>query len=125
MSDVLLVGKGHDILDTSAEEWKQSLLNEAHHINAHLKFMSPKHHNVRNFVVRELPSIGKPITPEKISVELQISVDRVSTILDDLEKNLTFLFRNEAGEVVWAYPVTVEKTPHYLTFSTGENIYAA
>ncbi len=125
MSDVLLVGKGHDILDTSAEEWKQSLLNEAHHINANLKFMSPKHHNVRNFVVRELPSIGIPITPVKISVELQLSVDRVSTILDDLEKNLTFLFRNEASEVVWAYPVTVEKTPHYLTFSTGENIYAA
>jgi hypothetical protein len=49
----------------------------------------------------------------------------VNTILDDLEKKLTFLFRNEEGAVAWAYPVTVDKTPHHLTFSTGEQLYAA
>jgi hypothetical protein len=49
----------------------------------------------------------------------------VNAILDDLEKHMTFLFRNQAGEVVWAYPVTVEKTPHRVTFDTGETIYAA
>jgi len=38
---------------------------------------------------------------------------------------MTFLFRNKEGEVVWAYPVTVDKTPHHLTFSTGEQLYAA
>ncbi|OGO41196.1 MAG: hypothetical protein A2Z04_05735 [Chloroflexi bacterium RBG_16_57_9] len=27
--------------------------------------------------------------------------------------------------VVWAYPVTVARTPHHLTFSTGEQVYAA
>ncbi len=125
MSDVMLMGKGHDIVETSAEKWKQSLLNEAHYISAHLNFMSPEHHKVRNFVVRELPSIGKPIPPEMISVELQIPVDKVKKILDDLEKNLTFLFRNDSNAVAWAYPVTVEKTPHHLTLSTGEGIFAA
>lgn len=36
-----------------------------------------------------------------------------------------FLFRNSEGEVTWAYPVTVEKTPHSVTFGTGERIYTA
>jgi hypothetical protein len=38
---------------------------------------------------------------------------------------MTFICRNDEGMAVWAYPVTVEKTPHRLTFSTGEQIYAA
>jgi hypothetical protein len=38
---------------------------------------------------------------------------------------MTFLFRNEQGAVAWAYPVTVDRTPHYVTFSTGEQVYAA
>ncbi len=46
-------------------------------------------------------------------------------VLDDLEKHMTFLFRNKGGEVTWAYPVTVDKTPNHLTFSSGEQIYAA
>ena len=50
---------------------------------------------------------------------------RVNTILDELEQNLVFLVRNEQGAVSWAFPVTVEPTPHRLTFSTGEQIYAA
>ena len=29
------------------------------------------------------------------------------------------------GAVTWAYPVTVDQTPHHLTFNTGEKIYAA
>jgi len=35
------------------------------------------------------------------------------------------LVRNSKGEVIWAYPVTVEKTPHRITFNTGERLYAA
>jgi len=49
----------------------------------------------------------------------------VNTILVDLEKYLFFLVRNGQGEVTWAYPITVEKTPHALTFSSGERLYAA
>ena len=49
----------------------------------------------------------------------------VTEILDGLEKHMTFLFRNDRGEVTWAYPVTVDETPHQVTFSTGEQLYAA
>jgi hypothetical protein len=60
-----------------------------------------------------------------ISKNLNIEPERVVSILEELEKNLTFLYRNEQGAVIWAYPVTIEKTPHRITFSTGEQIYAA
>jgi hypothetical protein len=38
---------------------------------------------------------------------------------------MTFVFRNGQGAVVWAYPVTVERTPHHLVFGSGEQVYAA
>ena len=79
----------------------------------------------RNFVVRELPRTGKPIPPELISDELNLPLSKITEILDDLEKNLFFLVRNEQGEISWAFPVTADKTPHRLTFSTGERLNAA
>lgn len=87
--------------------------------------MSEKHHLVRYFVVRELPRTGEPIQPEFISRKLQLPLAQTVAILDELEKNLFFLFRNDQGAVSWAYPVTVDNTPHHLTFSTGEQVYAA
>jgi hypothetical protein len=87
--------------------------------------MSGEHHLVRHFVVRELSSTGNPLQPEFISQSLKLPVVRVETILDELERNLFFLVRNSQGAVTWAFPVTVEKTPHELAFSTGERLYAA
>jgi hypothetical protein len=87
--------------------------------------MSEAHHLVRNFVVRELPRKSQPIPPDFISQRLGLPLPRVNTLLDELEKNLFFLFRNSQGAVSWAYPVTVEKTPHELVFSTGERLYGA
>jgi hypothetical protein len=60
-----------------------------------------------------------------ISQALQLPLEQVGAILDQLEKNLFFLVRNEQGAVVWAFPVTVEPTPHRLEFNTGEQLYAA
>ena len=68
---------------------------------------------------------GKPLSPKTIAEKLDLPEKRVAVVLDDLEKHMTFLFRNGDGNVTWAYPVTVEKTPHHLTFSSGEQIYAA
>ncbi len=51
--------------------------------------------------------------------------DRVRAIVDQLERKMIFLFRNQRGEVTWAYPVTAEPTPHHVTFTTGQQIYAA
>ena len=110
---------------TRAATWEKTLSEIPKNTEAELTFMSGEHHMIRNFVVRELPRTGKPISPEFISQRLKLSIELVKNILDELEKNLTFLFRNKQDSVIWAYPVTVDKTPHHVTFSTGENLYAA
>lgn len=88
-------------------------------------FMTDEHQLVHHFVVSELPRIAEPMSPEFVSESLSIPLERVETIFDDLEKNMTFICRDNEGKALWAYPVTAEKTPHQLTFSTGEQIYAA
>jgi hypothetical protein len=87
--------------------------------------LSEECRTIHHFVVRELPANGKPLSPQSISDGLGFSVDRVIAALDHLEKRMTFLYRNRDGNVLWAYPVTVDKTPHRITFNTGEKLYAA
>jgi hypothetical protein len=52
-------------------------------------------------------------------------LEKVIPILDELERKITILCRNVEGSVTWAYPVSVDETPQRITFSTGEQIYAA
>lgn len=125
MSKKLLLGAGRFMIPLPHLIWQKLIKGYAKKIESGLHFMSEEHHLVRDFVVRELPKVGKPLPPEFISQKLNLSVDQVQGILDKLEKRLTFLFRNEQGAVAWAYPVTVNHTPHYATFSTGEQVYSA
>ena len=81
---------------------------------------------MRNFVVRELPrNHGKPLTPRQIAKSLRLDLELTATLLDDLERNLFFLVRDGRGSVSWAFPVTSDRTPHRLHFSTGEKIFGA
>ena len=91
-----------------------------------LSFMTLEHHAVRNFVVRELPrNRRRPLTPAQIARSLQLDLGAVTRLLDDLEPRLFFLVRNTRGNVSWAFPVTSDRTPHRLRFSTGERISGA
>lgn len=123
--ETIRVGHGRVITGIPRGEWEQGLAALPGVFKAKLEFMSAEHHLVRNFVVRELPFAKKPLAPEYIADRLNIPLIRVNGILDELEKNITFLFRNEDRAVLWAYPVTADPTPQHLTFSTGEEIYAA
>jgi hypothetical protein len=105
--------------------WERLVRRSARGTEAELGFMSEEHHLVRDFAVRELPRVGKPLSPEFIAQELSLPVARVQGILHELAQHMTFVCRNEQGEVAWAYPVTVETTPHHVTFGTGEEGYAA
>ena len=125
MKENVLMGKGRKFIEMPRETWEQQIAQAPQDCAKILSFMTEEHHLIRYFVVRELPHFGKPIPPELISDELKISLSRTTKILDDLEKNLFFLVRNERGEVLWAFPVTADKTPHQLTFSTGERLNAA
>jgi hypothetical protein len=105
--------------------WEKQVAKSRKKIEAEQAFMSADHRRVHHFVVRELPRLGRPMAPECVAEGLGLPLDRVQSILGDLEEHMTFLFRNEEGAVIWAYPVTVDQTPHHLTFSTGEPLYAA
>ena len=91
-----------------------------------LGFMTPQHHAVRNFVVVELPrNHGRPLSPARIAAALHQEPGIVIRLLEDLERHLFFLVRDRRGNVSWAFPVSSDRTPHRLRFSTGERIFAA
>jgi hypothetical protein len=125
MKETLLMGRGKDMVEIPRAEWEEDLSRVPGHCKHRLAFMSEAHHTVRNYVVKELPSFGKPIPPERIGQALNLTHERVREIVYELERNLFFLVRDQEGAVAWAFPVTAEKTTHQLIFSTGERIHAA
>ena len=125
MSGRLLIGLRRHMIPIPPMLWQWRVRRGAHGTEATLGFMSEQHHLVREFAVRELPNVGEPLSPESIAENLNLPVDRVKSILDELERHMTFVCRNIRGAVAWAYPVTVETTPHHVAFSTGEQVYAA
>ena len=125
MPGKLMSGLWRFMLGVPPYLWEKQIQRERVKTRESLAFMSDDHRRVHHFVVRELPGHGRPMAPEVVAEALGIDLARVVSILGDLQDNLTFLFRNEAGEVTWAYPVTVEQTPHFMTFSSGEKLYAA
>lgn len=125
MNERILARRGGRISAIPRAMWEGHLAQVPQHSASRLGFMSEEHHRVRYFVVRELPLRGAPIAPETISQALDLTAAHVTMILDDLERHLFFLVRDDQGAVVWAFPVTVAPTPHRLVFSTGERLYGA
>jgi hypothetical protein len=122
MNNTLLLGVWRIMISLPPALWRSTLAKET---QSDLAFMTPEHHLVRDFVVREMPRFNRPISPESIANAVQLPIEQVGSILDELEHAMTFLFRDPTGAVTWAYPVTVDQTPHQLTFSSGEKLYAA
>ena len=125
MQNKLMTGVWRHMIRIPPFLWKKQVSRMTKKVKAEIGFMTREDRQVHHCVVRELPRVGEPLKPEIVAEKLDLHVDRVKAVLDDLEKHMTFLFRNPEGAVVWAYPVTVEKTPHHLTFNTGEQLYAA
>jgi hypothetical protein len=125
MSNKLQLGLWRAMIPVPGIVWKDQIDKAARDTTKMLGFMSRAHHHVRDFVVREIPRVGKPLSPAFIAQELDLPLDQVREILDELEVNMRFLYRGDGENVTWAYPVTVDRTPHRVTFSTGEQGYAA
>ena len=125
MRNTLMLGLWRYIINVPPSLWQKQIAKGKRKFEKEHGSLSEEYRLIHHFVVRELPRYGMPLSPEYISGETGFSVDRVNNALDYLEKRMTFLYRNRKGEVVWAYPVTVEKTPHRITFNTGEKLYAA
>ncbi len=125
MSNKLLTGIWRMMVGVPPFLWEKQIQKARHKVKKSTRFMSPEHRRIHHYVVRELPRVGEPIPAERVARDLALSREQTVEILRDLEEHLTFLYRNEQGQVVWAYPVTVEKTPHRITFGSGERLYAA
>jgi hypothetical protein len=124
MKDSLLLGLGRFMIPVPRMIWERLVKSEARGTRAGLAFMSEDHHRVRDFTVLELARSGMPLAPESIAEALDLSVPRVVSILEELEEHMTFVYRGDQRRVTWAYPVTVDETPHHASFSTGEEAYS-
>ena len=121
----ILLGRDQKILEIPRATWEGHLAQIPGHSQSRLNFMTESHHQIRNLVVKEMVNRQKPIEPRFISEKLDMPLERMEPILEELESKLSFLVRNEQGAVAWAYPVTVEATPHKLKFASGERLYGA
>ncbi len=124
MANTLRLGIGRRMIPIPPMIWQRVIRAGGRKARASLAFMSEDHHRVRDHAVLELARTGAPLSPEAIAAALDIELPRVATILDELEKHMTFVFRSDGRNVTWAYPVTVEETPHHARFSTGEEAWS-
>jgi hypothetical protein len=125
MKNKLMLGLWRYTINVPPFLWQKQIAQGKRKFEKEHGSLSEEKRLIHHFVVRELPRNGKPLSPELISSKLGFPADHVKDALDYLEKRMTFLYRNKDGDVVWAYPVTVDKTPHKITFNTGEQLYAA
>jgi hypothetical protein len=116
---------GRRLLPIPGFIWRSGVRRTAKKITASLEFMTEDHHRVRNFAVSEIGRTSAALAPETIATQLDLSQDRVESILSKLEEKLTFLYRSNGRAVDWAYPVTSTETPHTLAFANGERMTAA
>jgi len=124
MKEALLLGIGRHLIPIPRVVWRPLMQAGGRKARTALGFMSADHHRVRDFAVLELPRTGAPLSPVAIAEALDLDLPRVRSILDELEAHLTFLYRSDGEDVTWAYPVTVDETPHFATFSSGEEAYS-
>lgn len=125
MSNKLMLGLWRYVINVPPMVWQRQIQKGKQRFEREYGKMSRDVRKVHHFVVKELPRAGRPLPAATVSANLGLSLDQVGSALDYLEKRMTYLYRNPAGEVLWAYPVTVAKTPHRITFDTGEKLYAA
>jgi hypothetical protein len=105
--------------------WRRVVAARARSMASWITFMTPDHHAVRNFVVLEIASGEKSVNQQQIAAALELPTDRVSEILDELERHMAFLWRDGAGNVRWAYPVTSDTTPHRIEYANAKPTYGA
>ena len=125
MNNHMMTGIWRFMIKVPPALWEKQIGKHRRHILADLAFMTPEHRRVHHFAVSSLPGRSTSLPPEEIASALKMEIGGVGKILADLEEHMTFLFRDESGTVTWAYPMTVEETPHHLTFDDGKTCHAA
>jgi hypothetical protein len=63
MAGQIIVGQGREIQSVSDADFVDAMNSLPTRMLKRLAFMSPDHHAVRDFVVRELPGQSRPLSP--------------------------------------------------------------
>ncbi|MGE5048469.1 MAG: hypothetical protein ACM3PC_07890 [Deltaproteobacteria bacterium] len=122
---IVLVGRGAGMVTLPEAEWWSSV--QAHMPGARQRFdgLPPLLRAVRRAAVILVTRTGRPVPPQTVAAEVRAPIPEVVAALDDLERRLFFLVRDDRGDVAWAFPMTAVATPHHLTFPSGERRYGA
>ena len=124
MSERILLGVGRRMVPVPEWLFRRLVQRDTKKL-AQRRPLGPDHRRVQHFAVREIPRRREPIAPEVIAAELDLPIDRVTEILGELERRMTFLYRRGGEDVNWAYPVTSEQTPHQVRIDGGAAFSAA
>lgn len=124
MSKRILLGVGRRMVPVPEWMFRKMVRHDVKRI-ARRQPLAPDHRRVQHFAVREIARRREPIAPRVIAAELDLSPGRVTEILGELERRMTFLYRAGGENVVWAYPVTAEQTPHQVRIDGGAAFSAA
>ena len=124
MQDALRIGVGPFILPVPSFLWQRAVEADGKRMSGRLHFMSENHHRVRDFAVQELTRTGAPVPTTIVAESLGLDLATTTQLIEDLERNLTFLYRTQPNAVTWAYPVTCEDTGHRVHFDTGEDAFS-
>ncbi len=126
VEETLLMGRGNRMERAPAEPWRQAVEQSETRVRPRLAFMTDEHRLAREAAVRHLPrNDGRPLATLDLARITGLTASRVDQVVIDLHRNLFFLVRSDAGDVSWAFPVTLDRTPHRLAFDSGERLYAA
>lgn len=121
----ILIGIGHKIIPAPACLLIRDTARMAKKMKIRINKITEEKRRIHHFVVRELPNTAQPVSLASIAQGLKMPADRVSMLVDEMEKDKAFFNRYHSEGINWAYPVTADNTPHHVTFSTGEQIDAA
>ncbi len=125
MANSLRIRIGKYFLPLPAAVWRRLIGRAADRTRAAGRRLSSEHRAVQHFAVREITRLAEPLTPAAIAAGTGVAPADVDAILAELERKMTFLWRDPRGRVTWAYPVTAESTPHHMAFTSGERLDAA
>lgn len=125
MENALVVRLGRSGVRVPGVLWQRIAAGQARRSASGIGWMRPEHHRVRDFTFTEIVRTGRALSPAQIAAGTGLDAGRAASVIDDLERGKTFLFRSDGVNVDWAYPAAAATTPHHVRFTSGETLYAA
>ncbi len=123
---MVLIERDNRLMHVAEQDWRAPLGGVGEYFRRRLAFLTEEHRRMRNYVVAQIPrNRFQAVLPEQIASAVNLGVPRVNAILEDLERHLFFVWRNSAGAVTWAFPVTTDRTPHRIVPQSGDPFFAA